>query len=459
MAPPALLSPFIAFFLWLLLIYLRSKNSTTTFFDIFIVMVSIGLYALFQMVFYYCQGSSLSDTVANGVINSFISMDPTNKVGEYLRDKVLKMTSTAYSDIKSKIAQENATLTWRTPTGSLLYMITSMCLAAISITYHIFGEKRHTVSRLAELAILASLFMVFGVEIYLYLGVYTRFAFVHNTEIVKLGLAELKKSMSRNLIAFWNDDKNQDMRDHLRKKAEISDGVNVLVKRLQTSLEETTAISSIHGNWSKDITVRLEGSLNGLEQSLRDTSIELSQLVENPSKPGAMLSSQPGQRNNLTTLNSLSTSVAAIAKTKTGTPDVDILLESISQECQTLIADLSAFSKTDLFGSYRNTRDTLVELSRECTIDDTEGMYEGTGYLKRLSCNLNILVVVATAVFLICIAWSKLMLQHNYRVDFCYAIVTCIGLLAFQPYFIDYANRYKTSVGDFQTTLYSALHP
>lgn len=457
MPPPALLSPFIAVLVWLALIYLRSKNSTTTFFDVFVVCFSIGLYALFQITFYYFKGGSLADTVASKVVESFINLDPTDQIKSYLEK--LQMTGDAYATKKSAIDQKNAVYTWKTPTGSLLYMSTMMGLAAISLVYHIFGEKRETVSRLAEIAITASLFLVFIVEIYLYYFVYTKFMFVHNTEVVKLSLAELKQSMSRHLVAFWNDDKNQDMRDQLRKKAELSDGVSVLIKRLQTLIEETTAISSVHGNWSKDLAADIDRKLNNLETSLGNTMNELNELMEDPSKPGAMLSNQSGKTSNLTTLNALSSSVATLAGTTTDTPDVDILLESVSQECENLIVDLDAFSRTDLFGSYRNTRDVLVELSKQCTGEDTDGDTSQPGLVKRVFGNLNTVVVVGLTLFLISLAWNKLMLQNNYRTDFCYAITTCLGLLMFQPYFIDYAQNFKTISDDFQMTLFSALHP
>ena len=458
MSPPALLSPFFALLVWLLLIHLRSKNATTTFFDIFIVMFSIGLYALFQITFYYSIGGSLADTVATKVIDSFIALDPTDQIKTYL-EKALKLTTKTYAAEKATIDQENTDYTWKTSTGSLLYMSTAMGLAAISIVYHIFGEKRETISRLAEIAITASLFLVFIVEIYLYFCVYTKFIFVHNTEIVRSSLAELKKSMSSHLVAFWNDDKNQDMRDQLRQKAELSDGAGVLVKRLQALTEETTAISSVHGNWSRDVVADIDTKLSNLETSLKKTMDELNQLMEDPSKPGAMLSNQSGKTSNLTTLDTLSKSVAAIASTTTDTPDVDILLESVSQECRNLIADLDAFSRTDLFGTYRNTRDVLVELSKQCTSEDAdEAISDDTGMVKRIFGNLNTVVVVGLALFLISLAWNKLMLQNNYRIDLCYAILTCLGLLIFQPYFIDYASNYKTTASDFQMTLYAALH-
>ena len=459
MSPPALLSPFFALLVWLLLIYLRSKNATTTFFDIYIVMFSIGLYALFQITFYYFVGGGLADTVASKVIDSFIVLDPTDKIKDYLEKQVLKMTSDTFMSRKAVIDQANTDYTWRTSTGSLLYMSTAMGLAAISIVYHIFGEKRETISRLAEIAITASLFLVFIVEIYLYFFVYTKFVFVHNTEIVRSSLAELKKSMSSHLVAFWNDDKNQDMRDQLRQKAELSDGVGVLIKRLQTLTEETTAISSVHGNWSREVAADIDTKLSNLETSLGKTMDELNQLIEDPSKPGAMLSNQSGETSNLTTLDALSRSVSAIASTTTDTPDVDILLESVSKECQNLIADLGTFSGTDLFGSYRNTRDVLVELSKQCTSEDTDGtISEDTGIVKRIFRNLNTVVVVGLALFLVSLAWNKLTMQNNYRIDFLYAVVTCLGLLIFQPYFIDYAQNFKTIADDFQMTLYSAIH-
>ena len=452
-----MLSPFLALIIWLLLIYLRSKNATTTFFDITVVMLSIGLYALFQITFYYFKGGSLAETLASKVIESFIALDPTNQIKAYL-EKVSQMTDDTYAAKISAIDQENANYTWKTLTGSLLYMLTALGLAAISLLYHIFGEKRETISRLAEVAITVSLLLIFVVEIYLYFCVYAKFVFVHNTEVVKLSLAELKKSMSSNLVAFWNDDKNQDMRDQLRQKAEMSDGVSLLVRRLQTLIDETAAISSVHGNWSRDMVADVETRLNELERSLKDTMSELNQLIEDPSKPGAILSNQSGQMK-LTTLNALSASVTNVASLTTGTADVDIIIESVSQECQSLITDLDTFSKTDLFGSYRNTRDILVELSKQCTIDDSDGdLSDETGLLKRLSCNLNTVVIVGSALFLVCLAWNKLMLQNNYRIDFCFAIITCLGLLIFQPYFIDYAHGYKTTASDFQMTLFSALH-
>lgn len=455
MSLPPFTSPCCIIIIWVLLIYLRSKNSTTTFFDIFVVMFSIGLYSLLQIVFFYSKGKALSDSMVQKAIQSLIQFDPTEKVKEFLKDSIV-IDNDIYTTRKLAMDEENVNYTWRSATGSLMYMSTAMSLGAISLLYHIFAEKRCTVSRLAELAIFASMSFIILVEAYLYLNVYTRLVFIHDSEIVKVTLAELKKSMSSHLVAFWNSDTNQDMREQLRKKADFSDSVTILLKSLDALLEETTALSSVHENWPKDIIESFEKKISDLEHSLRETKKELVNLIEEPSKPAVMLTNQSQKTKNLITLDALATSIAALTAITTNTPDVDLLLQAILIEARSLSRKLEDFSKTDLFASYRSTRDVLVALSKECTSEN--GAVPATRFSKRLMSNLNTVVVGGLALYLLALSWNTMTIQRNYRVDFCYVVATCLGLLIFQPYFLDYVQHFKTNSSDVQMMLFSVLN-
>lgn len=418
-------------------------------------MFSIGLYTLLQTLFYWSKGSALMDSVALKAINSFIEFDPTEKIRGYLINSVV-ITEDEYNAKKSVVVQKQSDLTWKQWTGSLMYVSAAMILAAISILYHFFGEKRETVSRLAELAITATIFVFVLVELYLYFNIFKKFVFVHSSEIVKTTLAEVKKSLSSQLVAFWNDNKNQDMRDQLRKKADLSDGIVMLIKRLEALLQETSALSSVHEHWSKDLIGSFEGQLTQLETSLRNTRNELVELIDAPSKPEAMLANQSKNRSNLATLNALSNSVSGLSAIRTDTPDVDILLQSITGETQGLVADLESFSKIDLFASYRSTRDVLVALSKQCASEND--VVPVASFKSKLVNNLNTLAVSGLAAYIFILTCNSIIAQNKYRVSFCYLVVTCIGLLMFQPYFLDYMQEFNTISGDLQIMLFSALN-
>ena len=443
----AIFAPVFMSLTFIVLLLIRFKSSAVTMFDCAIVLLTIGIYALTQLLYLYLKQSDLKQSLASSTISAFFEIDPTNKVKAMFRDSVSKVKAADYATQKDQIESKNRAV--MLGSGAFVFAVMACGLGVLTLLYHMAFEKRKPsdISSTCEVCVFCiQVLGSVGFAAFVNFALVGRSMCLHNEEAVNSCLNGIKQGLSFNLIKLWNS--NESLRNNLRQVPDVSKTVDALSSSLAAIANSTQILSSSLSGVASDVKLSLQTILNDLSSSLESLKGDLVTIRQAPCDSGVSSTSNPA---NMQHLKGLAVIASRIANFETGKADVNVLVQNLWKSCQPLVSGLKDLSLVNLCDNYQTTRDILLKLEQYCVVDEP-----GSIINRRITDNLNMFVTTFIGTVVLAFGGARL-LSGNMKTMFYLMLTTAVALCVYQIFIADCVAAFGSTVDDWQLLLYGAL--
>ena len=443
----AILAPVLMSLTLIVLLLIRFKSSAVTMLDCSLVMLTIGTYALTQLLSLYFKQSDLKQSLASSTISAFFDIDPTNKVKTMFRDSISDMKAADFAAQKDQIDNRNKAVLLGS--GAFIFAVMACGFGVLTLFYHMAFEKRKPsdISSTCEVCVFCiQILGSLGFATFINFALVGRSMCLHNEEAVNSCLNGIKQGLSFNLIKLWNS--NESLRNNLRQVPDVSKTVDTLSSSLASVANDTQILSSSLSGVASDVKSSLQKILSELSSLLESLKKDLVAVRQSPCDSGVSSTSNP---TNMQHLKGLAVIASRIANFETGKADVDVLVQNLWKSCQPLVTGLKDLSLVNLCDNYQTTRDILLKLEKYCAAETPD-----SSLVRRISDNLNIFVTTFIGIVALAFGGARL-LSGNMKTMFQLMLTTAIALCVYQIFIVDCAAAFGSTVDDWRLLLYGAL--